>query len=201
MPRPRAAETRERIVEQVAPLFNLRGYGATTMHDVVEVTGLEKGGIYNHFRTKEDLALSAYDRNAGLQGELIAERVKAAGSNAVDRLVAIVRAFRDFAHDPPIPGGCPTLNLAVETANVHPRLHEAAQTRMGMLLELVIGQLQRGIARGEIRRDVDPETEASVLAAAVEGALLLDQLFADASHVDRVTDHLERHVHSLAPEA
>src|SRR5688572_7801636 len=163
-------------------------------------TGLEKGGIYNHFGSKDELALAAYDRNADLQGELIAERVRAS-TGAVDRLVAIIDAFRDFAHDPPFPGGCPTLNTAVEASGVDPRLHARARDRMAMLLDLIARQARRGIERGELRGDVDPDALASLLASSIEGALLLHQLHGDVSHVDRVTDHLERHVRSLAPEA
>ena len=198
MPTTKGATTRQRILDTVGPLFNERGYQATTLSEVMAATGLEKGGIYNHFASKEELALAAYDRNADLQGELIAERVRAA-TGAVDRLLAIVAAFRDFAHDPPYPGGCPTLNTAVESSGVDPRLHARARARMVQLLDLIARQARRGVERGELRPDVDADALASLMAAAIEGALLLHQLDHDVTHVDRVTEHLERHVRSLAP--
>ena len=199
MPNTKGATTRQRILDRVGPLFNERGYQNTTLADVMAATGLEKGGIYNHFASKDELSLAAYDRNADLQGDLIAERVRAA-TGAVERLVAVIDAFRDFAHDPPFPGGCPTLNTAVESSGVDPRLHARARTRMQQLLDLIARQAQRGIERGELRDDVDPDALASLLASSIEGALLLHQLHDDVSHVDRVTAHLERHVRSLAKE-
>ncbi|GIU89776.1 MAG: hypothetical protein KatS3mg010_0875 [Acidimicrobiia bacterium] len=42
-------------------MFNRRGYVGASMRDLVDATGLEKGGIYNHFGSKEQLALEAYD--------------------------------------------------------------------------------------------------------------------------------------------
>ena len=192
--------TRQRILDRVGPLFNERGYQATTLADVMAATGLEKGGIYNHFGSKEELALAAYDRNADLQGELIVDRVRAA-TGAVDRLIGIIDAFRAFAHDPPFAGGCPTLNTAVESSNVDPRLHERARRRMAMLLDLIAGQARRGVERGQLREDVDADALASLLASAIEGALLLHQLHGDVAHVDRVCDHLERHVRSLGRDA
>jgi AcrR family transcriptional regulator len=191
--------TRQRIVDEVGPLFNERGYQATTLADVMAATGLEKGGIYNHFGSKDDLALAAYERNAGLQGDLVAERM-AAATNAVDRLVGILDAFRAFAHEPPFPGGCPTLNTAVEANGVDPRLHARARQQMTALLALIARQVRNGIRRGQLRADVDADALASLMASAIEGALLLHQLYDDVSHVDRVTDHLERHVRSLAQE-
>src|SRR5207244_5341118 len=109
--------------------------------------------IYNHFGSKEELVLAAYDRNADLQSDLIVERIRAA-SGAVDRLVAIVQAFQEFAHDPPFPGGCPTLNTAVESAGVDPRLHGRARERMAMLIDMIAGQARRGIERRQLRADV-----------------------------------------------
>ncbi|HVM53949.1 MAG TPA: TetR/AcrR family transcriptional regulator [Acidimicrobiales bacterium] len=191
--------TRQRILDRVGPVFNARGYHATTLADVMAATGLEKGGIYNHFRSKDELALAAYDRNADLQGELIAQRVRAA-ADAPDKLVAVIEAFRAFAHDPPFPGGCPTLNTAVEACHVDPQLHERAQAQMARLLELVAALVRRGVERGELQAGVDADATASLVASSVEGALLLHQLFGDAAHVDRVCDHLERHVRSLAKD-
>ena len=57
----KGAATRQRIVELAAPVFNQRGYVGASMRDLVDATGLEKGGIYNHFGSKEQLALEAYD--------------------------------------------------------------------------------------------------------------------------------------------
>ena len=42
-------------------MFNRQGYVGASMRDLVDATGLEKGGIYNHFGSKEQLALEAYD--------------------------------------------------------------------------------------------------------------------------------------------
>ena len=53
--------TRQRIVELAAPVFNRQGYVGASMRDLIDATGLEKGGIYNHFGSKEQLALEAYD--------------------------------------------------------------------------------------------------------------------------------------------
>jgi TetR/AcrR family transcriptional repressor of nem operon len=192
--------TRQRILDEVGPLFNERGYQATALAHVMAATGLTKGGIYNHFGSKDDLAVAAYDRNAAVQAGLVVDAVRSA-AGAVDQLVAVVDAFRSFAHEPPFPGGCPTLNTAVESANVDPRLHARAREQMEQLVDLVARIARRGIERGELQADVDPDALGTVLAASLEGALLLHQLLGDVTHVDRVADHLERVVRSQAAGA
>ena len=42
-------------------MFNRQGYVGASLRDLIDATGLEKGGIYNHFGSKEQLALEAYD--------------------------------------------------------------------------------------------------------------------------------------------
>jgi TetR/AcrR family transcriptional repressor of nem operon len=185
--------TRQRIIDAVGPMFNERGYQATSLADVMAATGLEKGGIYNHFASKDDLAIAAYDRNAGLLADAIAANVQAAGTSAVDRLVGVLRAFTDFAHDPPFPGGCPTLNTAVESAGLDPRLQAKARQRLLDLRDgLVARILRRGIQHGELRADLDVDELATTFAASIEGALLLAQSLGDPTQVDLVAAHLER---------
>ena len=49
-------QTRQRIVAEAAPVFNQRGYAGSSLADLMKATGLEKGGIYRHFSSKEELA-------------------------------------------------------------------------------------------------------------------------------------------------
>src|SRR5215469_4932825 len=58
---PKGQKTRERIVAEAASLFNQRGFEASSMSELKEATGLEKGGIYRHFSSKEELAAKAFD--------------------------------------------------------------------------------------------------------------------------------------------
>ena len=60
-PRSKGERTRERIVAQVAPLFNQRGFAGASMADLIAVTGLQAGGVYRHFAGKEALAIAAFD--------------------------------------------------------------------------------------------------------------------------------------------
>jgi len=54
-------QTREMILAQAAQLFSRQGFFGSSLSDIMQETGLEKGGIYNHFSSKEQLALEAFD--------------------------------------------------------------------------------------------------------------------------------------------
>src|ERR1700753_1685032 len=57
----KGGDTRREIVEKAAPLFNQKGFEGTSLSDLMRVTGLQKGGIYRHFSSKEELAGEAFD--------------------------------------------------------------------------------------------------------------------------------------------
>src|SRR5260221_13016116 len=58
---PKGQKTRARIIAEAASLFNQRGFEGGSLSELMEATGLEKGGIYRHFSSKEELAAEAFD--------------------------------------------------------------------------------------------------------------------------------------------
>jgi AcrR family transcriptional regulator len=189
--------TRQAIVERAAPVFNTRGYRGAALSDLTRATGLEKGGIYNHFASKEALALAAFDHAVALIRRRLEEAL-AGRERAGDRLLAIVAVFRGLADDPPLPGGCPVLNTAVESDDAYPILRDRARVAMTEWQKLIGATVKRGVQAGELKPDSDPRAVATLLTATLEGALMLSRLYDDPSHMDRAVAHLTRHLESLA---
>jgi AcrR family transcriptional regulator len=72
--------TRNRLVEAAAESFRVRGYGATTIDDVVSGAGATRATFYLHFRTKADLVqvlMEDVHRDAQAVNERLAEAVTA----------------------------------------------------------------------------------------------------------------------------
>jgi AcrR family transcriptional regulator len=193
--------TRERIVAAAAPLFNQRGYVGASMADLMAATGLEKGGIYRHFESKDALALAAFDHAIALHGSRIAEVVEPV-TGAVARLTAFGAAMASIAESPSIPGGCPILNTAVESDDgddpVHLELRARARHAMRRLIGYVRRILEAGVASGELRDDVTPQAEAEQVVASMEGAIVLAKLYADPRYVRDAAARVARHAESLA---
>src|SRR5215217_6498193 len=94
-------QTRQHIIQQAATLFNQRGYTGSSISDVMDGTGLQKGGIYRHFASKEQLALAAFDF-AQQQSTAQLTAAVAAENDAVQQLLAFVRAFHALTLRPPV---------------------------------------------------------------------------------------------------
>ena len=185
-------ETRERIIAKAAELFNQRGLEGTSMADLMEATGLEKGGIYRHFPSKEAIAAEAFDY---AWEEAFQERVRDLGiiSGSIDRLKHLITNFVERRSS--IPGGCPLLNTAVESDDGNPVLRERARQALGKWQDLLTSVITEGVQQGEIRSGVDPRRLALLVISTLEGALMIsrlernrDALVAARSHLDRYLD-------------
>jgi TetR/AcrR family transcriptional regulator, transcriptional repressor for nem operon len=189
-------QTRQRIIARAAPVFNVHGFAGTSMGQLTAATGLEKGGIYNHFPSKEALALQAFDYAVGLTVTRFAEAL-AGKQGAVDRLLAIVSVLEHYVDNPTLAGGCPILNTAIEADDAYPLLRERAKAAMTDWHKLIGSTVKAGVQRGELRPAADPRVVASVLTAAMEGALMLSKLYDDPIYMRRTADHLSAYIHSL----
>ena len=189
----KAQQTQHHILEQSAALFNQQGYAGSSMADVMRVTGLQKGGIYNHFSSKDELALAAFDF-AVQQMQMRFLGVLKGKRHALDRLMAILSVYETLLENPPIEGGCPLLNTAVESDDTHPALRERTQLAMTNWLNLLQSIVQRGIDRGELQPTIDPEMVVTVLMATIEGGVMLTKLYGDSIYMQRSITHLKAYL-------
>lgn len=194
--------TRERIVASAASLFNRRGYAGASMSDLMAAAGLEKGGLYRHFDSKQAIATAAFDLAAKLHGDRIRAHLSVAPSDASSRLVAVAAAMASIAVDPPIAGGCPLLNTAIESddaeGEVYPALRARARAGMRRLLATIERIVADGVSRGEFRAGTNARVEASGVVATMEGALMLTKLNDDPAHLAWAVDRVRERARVLA---
>lgn len=182
-------QTRERILELAAELFNTRGYSASSIGDVMQATGLKKGGIYNHFGSKDQLALEAFDfAYRRVSRRFI--RALVGRRTSLERLLAIVEVFRSFLENPPFRGGCMLLNAAVESDDSYPALRERARKGMEDWAEFIRQTVRTGQESGELRRGIDPDYIATIIIATLEGAIMMSNLYNDMVYLNRAVDFL-----------
>src|SRR6185437_12197062 len=142
--------TRHMILEKAAPIFNSKGYSGTALADLMQATGLEKGGIYRHFSSKEELAAAAFDHAWSV---VSAPRFAAldASSNGVQRLKTMIS---NFAERPAknMPGGCPLLNTAIEADDNNTPLRTRAKRALEEWKLHLINAVEQGIRAKQLGR-------------------------------------------------
>jgi len=118
----------------------------------MEATGLEKGGIYRHFPSKEAVAVEAFDY---AWQSAFAARIHDLNtiSNSVDKLKQFVTNFVERHSS--VWGGCPLLNTAIDADDGNPALRERAPKAFREWCDLLTSIIDTGIERKEINRGVD----------------------------------------------
>ena len=185
--------TRAEIVRRSAALMNRQGFLAAPLSAVIAATGIQKGGLYRHFDSRETLALAAFDFAVSQVRERL-EQALAGKTNAADRLLAIVGAYGDDSAELPLPGGCPIMNSAIESDHADPALRARAQAAMSGWHGLLVRIVEAGRRAGEIRRGAVAHEVASTIIACMEGAVMLTHLYGDAAHWRAARRHLEHYV-------
>ncbi|MBZ0308425.1 MAG: TetR/AcrR family transcriptional regulator [Anaerolineae bacterium] len=188
--------TRQHILEQAAQVFSLRGYFATSFSDLIEATGLEKGGIYNHFGSKDELALAVFDYSIQ-QVRQRSREILVNQSHTLDRLRGVAQVFRSLIDHPILAGGCPVLNTAVEADDTHPALRKRAQEAMDEWRSYIVRTVRKGIERKEIRAEVEGETLATVMLATLEGGVMMTKLYGDKKHMERAADFILQYLDTI----
>jgi TetR/AcrR family transcriptional regulator, transcriptional repressor for nem operon len=188
--------TREKILKKSGLLFNTRGYKSTSISDITTATGFTKGAIYRHFKSKEELEKETLFHLSSLMFEKLRECIKEK-KNAREKLRAIFGYFESYVTDPPVKGGCPLMNVAIEADDAHPILRKGAVKMLDILRDSLITVLDNGIRHGQINPHIDKEYYATFVIASLEGAIMMSKLRGNNDDIRRVLSHLEKEMKTI----
>ena len=180
--------TKQEIIRKAAPIFNEKGYDGAALSDLMRATGLEKGGIYRHFDSKEQLAAEAFDYAWKVALDTRFEGTQEI-SNTVDRLKRIVWNFRD-QRSGLVPGGCPLLNTAIDADDGNIKLRAKALAALRSWLKRLQSVIEEGKRRGEILRGVDSSELGTLIISTLEGSLMVSRLQRKDDARDLASCHL-----------
>ena len=184
-------QTRQKILEEAAPIFNRNGYEGSSLSALMKATGLKKGGIYRHFSSKEELAAEAFDytwREAWRARILPLDEQ----TTGVGRLKQLISNF--IEHKSPVPGGCPILNTAVDADDGNSVLRARVRKALRSWLALLRVIVRQAAKRGELQPGVDAKAVATLIVATLEGGLMISRLEGNDDALRKVQRHLNRYL-------
>ena len=189
----KGARTRRSIVAAAAPIFNQNGFEGSSLSDLMEATGLKKGGIYRHFSSKEELAAEAFDYTweAAWNARLLHVDEKA---NGIEKLKQLIANFVE--HRSPVAGGCPILNTAIDADDGNPVLRARVAKALRFWLSRLQTIVEQAQEHGETQPGVDPNLVATLIVSSLEGALMISRLQRNDEALRRVQSHLNRYLES-----
>lgn len=157
---PRDPSRRRRILDVARRQFTERGFRGTRLDDVAEEAGCAKGALYLEFADKESLLREVADEAfTAIRARFVAEVVSI--DSPLGRLRETLRfAFRQFAAEP-LFSRLLREDPELKALGIGTRSEDAGAARAQF--EQIVGWVEEGVARGEIRPDVDRDVIPMVL--------------------------------------
>jgi TetR/AcrR family transcriptional repressor of nem operon len=185
----KAEKTKEFIIAKAAPLFNKKGYAGTSMSDIMKATGLAKGGLYGNFENKDEIAALAFEYSYNQLKEDIGQKVRAK-KTGVEKLLTILQYYKNYTISPPIDGGCPLMNTAIDADDAYPFLKKKARQALQEMIGSLQHILKMGIQEGSFRSDLNVKKEAELIFAQIEGGIMMAKVLDDVTVLNRLIDNL-----------
>lgn len=182
---------KDEALDKAMQAFWTRGYEATSMQDLVDCTGVNRGSLYATYGDKRALflsALQAYDeRRRHMLGVL---------EGRYPPREAIRKLFGNFIDDVSSTGsnrGCFMTNTALELAAHDPEIKKLVAAAQEDVEAFFLRMIKRGKAEGEFAEHVKPQDTARALLASLLGVLVLVRSRPDRAVLQSiVTDALRR---------
>ena len=188
--------TKETILKKSGVLFNTQGYKSTSISEITDATGFTKGAIYRHFENKDELEIETLKYLSSLMFEKLRGRIKEEATTG-DKLRSVFHFFESYISNPPLKGGCPLLNVAIEADDSNPALQKAALKILTSLREAIVAMLANGIKYKQIKPGIDKEYFATLIIAGLEGAIMMSKLSGNDDDIKRIIKHLDKQVSEI----
>lgn len=187
-----AASTREQLLKVSLQVFRAKGYVATTLEEIARAAGTTRGALYWHFDSKADL-FNTVIREQYSRASVSLGHVYTAGGTALEMLRRILVSWLSYAEEDS--DFRTMLELIMFHTEIHPEMAEGMQEKMhynDLTVKQFADMIQRGIASGEVRPDVNPEVAAIAAIGSIHGItnlwLLNQQAFSLKAHAGEMID-------------
>lgn len=186
MARNKAFEPEERL-EKAKSVFWQKGYNATSMQDLVDTMGLNRGSIYDTYGDKHSLflqCLRSYTESTFEDYQRTVTETKSP-MKAVEKIIKRA-AMRTVAEGMTCMGVKSTFELASVDEEVHAILRENTTNMISVLKEL----LKKAQKAGEINAKRDPEVLASFIVSNFTGFWQFYLVYGDGELVQQQAEFL-----------
>lgn len=181
----KGAETRERILAIAERSVLEKGFGATSIDEIIAAAGLTKGGFFYHFADKNALALALLERHLETEDAVFDDVFARAGELTDDPLHAFLVGLKllaemmaDLPQDLP---GCLVATFCYQERLFDRRVHALNHEIVLRWRARFLAMLEAIAERYPPREAVDLAALADMVSAVVEGGLVLGRATHDAA--------------------
>jgi len=181
----------EKIVNNALSLYSNYGIKSITMEDLCRELGISKKTLYKYVNDKQDLIRKVIKYEISMQRKAM-KRVYASDMNAIDELMYVNTHIHasESIHSP---------TFYFDLRKYYPDIYrEWIAYKRNRLYELIIRNLEKGIAEGLFRKELNPEVISKLHISRVEMLhatdLVDDEELSSAKFIDEVFTY---HLHGI----
>ncbi len=190
-----------RIIQESLKLFSLKGFLSTSIQDIMKEAKISKGGLYNYFKSKDDIFLAVLS-----EARRIWRQKNLAGLDEIEKPVAKIRKLLENYRDrylkdrETFPGGCVFVTLSVELDDQRSVFSQELNEGFVRLKDMIKRHLDQGKESGELREEVDTGAVTEMLFSGMLGASVIYGTEKSCESLNRCVNALIDYLDSLKPQ-
>ncbi len=189
--------TRGDIIDKSMQLFSVRGYFNTSISHILDVTRLTKGGLYGHFRSKEEIWYAVYDEAVRIWRRIVLSDVR----NIEDPLERIEKTVEndllDYLGNNVFEGGCFFFNNLVELSGQSTTMSRHILKGFIRFSRLFQRWLREADTKGMLKPGLDFKQIGNFILITMNGAGALYASTRDPLILEQALDQLRFYINQL----
>jgi AcrR family transcriptional regulator len=188
-------DTRERIIRAAMELFWLKGYGSTSIADILSRSQVNSGSLYYFFPGKQDVLIAVLEAYRDEIRPMLLEPAWAGVDDPVERVFALLARYRHVLVETDFTYGCPIGSLALELHEPDLPVRKLIAANFRGWVDEVEGCFAQARDRFPDGMDLRPLAELAL--NVMEGGVMQSRTFREIGPFDRAIGQYRAHVDAL----
>jgi TetR/AcrR family transcriptional repressor of nem operon len=185
-------DTRRRILLTAMELFAAKGYGSTSVSDILSRSQANSGSLYHFFPGKQDVLVGVLEMYRDGIEQMLLDPAWRGVEDPIDRIFALLAAYRGMLLESDCLYGCPIGSLALELHEPDPPVRELLAQNFVNWTRAIEGCLRD--AGDRLPGGVDLRGLSEFILTTMEGAVMQARTHRDIAFFDRSIEQLRQHM-------
>jgi TetR/AcrR family transcriptional repressor of nem operon len=194
-----AHETRDRILIAAMRLFAEKGFGSTSVAEILQAAEVNSGSLYYFFPGKQDVLLGVLEAYRKGIGPMLLDPEWRHVDDPIERVFALLASYRRRLVATNCLYGCPIGSIALELHEPDPPVRKLLEANFDAWIAAVEGCYTAAGTRLPAR--VDRRALAIFTLTTMEGGVMLARTARDLAPFDAAVETLRHHVAALEQQA
>jgi AcrR family transcriptional regulator len=173
-------------------LFWEKGYGSTSVADVLQAAGVNSGSLYHFFPGKQDLLLAVLEAYRGGIGEMLLAPAWKGVADPIEKIFALLARYRQSVVQTDCVYGCPIGSLALEIHEPDPPVRKALAENFNAWVDAV----EQCLLEADLHLPKRPDRRelAEFVLTTMEGGVMQARTHRDVAYFDRAVRQLRTYL-------